>query len=134
MRHILIAVALLNVATGVVVFLAPGYFYNNVPGVAMMGPFNVHFIRDVGLAYCGSGVLLAVAWRRQDYAFALGGALWPCLHALFHIQIWFARGAPVDRVAITNLLGIQLPAWLALFAAWMLWRAMQPAQHRGVGA
>ena len=122
MRLLLISIALLNLMTGVVIFFAPQFFYDTVPGVSMMGPFNLHFIRDAGLAYFGSGLLLGLAWRREEYAFALGGALWPCLHALFHIQIWLARGAPVDQVAITNLFGIQLSAWAALFAAWTLWR------------
>lgn len=122
MRTILIAMAVLNLATGVVVFFLPQFFYDTVPGVSMMGPFNLHFIRDVGLAYFGSGVLLATAWRRGEYAFAVGGALWPCLHALFHIQIWMARGAPVDLIATTNLFGIQLSAWLTLSVAWALWR------------
>jgi len=122
MRPLLISIALLNGITGVVIFFAPQFFYDTVPGVRMMGPFNLHFIRDAGLAYFGSGVLLALAWRREQYALALGGALWPCLHGLFHIQIWLARGAPADEVAITNLLGVQLPAWAALYAGWSLSR------------
>ena len=122
MRLLLLSIALLNLMTGAVIFFAPQFFYETVPGVSMMGPFNLHFVRDAGLAYFGSGVLLALAWRREQYAFAYGGALWPCLHALFHIQIWVARGASVDLVAITNLFGIQLSAWAALFAAWTLSR------------
>jgi hypothetical protein len=122
MRPLLLFIASLNLMTGVVIFFAPQFFYDTVPGVSMMGPFNLHFIRDAGLAYFGSGLLLGLAWRREEYAFALGGALWPCLHALFHIQIWLARGALVDQVAITNLFGIQLSAWAALLAAWTLWR------------
>ncbi len=122
MRLLLISIALLNLMTGVVIFFAPQFFYDTVPGVSMMGPFNLHFIRDAGLAYFGSGVLLALAWRRKQYAFAFGGALWPCLHALFHIQIWVARGASVDQVALTNLFSIQLSAWAALFATWTLSR------------
>lgn len=130
LRTLLVALAALNITTGIVVFFAPEYFYNTVPGVSMMGPFNLHFIRDVGLAYFGSGLLMLTAWRRRDYAFALGGALWPCLHALFHIQIWIARGAPADIVAFTNLFGIQLPAWTALGAAWMLWRSSEQLGSR----
>lgn len=122
LRQILLLVALLNVLTGVTIFFAPQFFYDTVPGVSMMGPFNLHFIRDAGLAYFGGGVLLAVGWRRREYAFALGGACWPALHAVFHIQMWLARGAPADLVAATNLMGIQLSAWAAVFAAWTLWR------------
>lgn len=131
LRILLIAIAVLNIATGFVVFFAPTYFYDTVPGVSMMGPFNLHFIRDVGLAYFGSGLLMVAAWRSKNYAFALGGALWPCLHALFHIQIWVARGAPADIVAFTNLVGIQFSAWAALFAAWVLWRQSESGSNGG---
>jgi len=51
------------------------------------------------LANLGSGLLLVLACRREEYAFAFGKALWPCLHALFHIQPWLASGAPVDQIA-----------------------------------
>lgn len=131
MRPLLLAIALLNMATGVTIFFAPQFFYDTIPGVSMMGPFNLHFIRDAGLAYFGSGLLLALAWRRGEYAFGFGGALWPCLHALFHLQIWFARGAQVDLVALTNLAGIQVPAWAAL---WVLWRLSRGADARAVTA
>ena len=49
---------------------------------------------------------------------AVFGALWPCLHAVFHIWIWVTmRGMPFDQIAAVNLFGIQMPAWLALMAA-----------------
>ena len=123
LRQLLILIALLNLLTGLTIFFAPQFFYDTVPGVSMMGPFNLHFIRDAGLAYFGGGALLLVGWRRREYAFALGGACWPALHALFHLQMWLARGAPADLVAVTNLVGIQIPAWAAVLAAWALWRS-----------
>ena len=122
-RNILIGIAVLNVLTGLQIFITPEFFYNNVPGVQMMGPYNVHFIRDAGLAFGASGIVLGLGWQRGDYAVALAGALWPCFHALFHFQMWLARGMPVDLVAAINLFGIQLPAWAVFFAALMLWRA-----------
>lgn len=124
-RSILIVIAIVNLATGVQIFFAPEFFYNTVPGVSMMGPYNVHFIRDAGLAYAASGTLLALGWRRADYSLALGGALWPCLHALFHLQMWIVRGVPIDLVAVVNLVGIQIPAWATFFAALVLWRGVQ---------
>lgn len=121
-RNILLGIAVINVLTGVHIFITPEFFYNNVPGVQMMGPYNVHFIRDAGLAYAASGIILGLGWQRGDYAVALAGTLWPCFHALFHLQMWLARGLPVDLVATINLLGIQLPSWAAFATALVLWR------------
>lgn len=125
LRNILIIIAVINVLTGLQIFLLPEFFYETVPGVKMMGPYNVHFIRDAGLAYGACGLLMALGWRREDYLLCLGGGTWTAFHALFHFQMWLARGLPVDLVAVVNLLGIQLPAWATIFAAFTLYRAVQ---------
>ena len=89
-----------------------------MPGVAQTGEFNNHFLRDVGLAYLVSGLALWVSAARRDPMLGLFGAAWPVFHALFHIWIWAVmRGAALDHVALSNLLGIQMPAWAALWAA-----------------
>ncbi len=117
MRTILYAIGGLYVLTAIYMFLAPQSFYDLTPGVAMMGPFNLHFIRDAGLAFLVSGGALVWGAAKQDRTALVLGALWPCLHAAFHIWIWFGRGLPVDEVALVNLFGIQLPAWMAMVAA-----------------
>jgi len=122
-RRIIIVVAAFNAATGFGMFVAPVFFYETVPGVEMLGPFNLHFIRDAGLSYGASGLLLALGWQRHEYSWSRAGSLWPLFHALCHLQRWVAREMPVDLVAVVNLVGIQLPAWAALFAAFMLYRA-----------
>jgi len=122
-RRIIIVVAAFNAATGFGMFVAPVFFYETVPGVEMLGPFNLHFIRDAGLSYGASGLLLALGWQRHEYSWSLAGSLWPLFHALLPLQMWVAREMPVDLVAVVNLVGIQLPAWAALFAAFMLYRA-----------
>lgn len=120
MRPILFVVATLYLATAAYMFFAPQAFYDGTPGVAMMGPFNLHFIRDAGLAFLTSGAALLIGARSFNRDLALFGAAWPFLHALFHVWIWFGRGMPFDDVALVNLVGIQLPAWLAVTAAYQL--------------
>ena len=116
-RATLILLGALLIANGVYLFVAPQTFYDSVPGVSMMGPFNAHFIRDAGLSFLVSGgALLWGAWA-EDEKIAIFGAVWPCLHATFHAYIWIARGFPADTVAFVNLFGIQAPAWLALTSA-----------------
>lgn len=120
MKLILYVVAGLYLSTAVYMFVAPQAFYDGTPGVAMMGPFNVHFIRDAGLAFLTSGAALVWGGLKNNRPLAIFGAMWPCLHALFHVWIWLARGLPFDQVALVNLVGIQVPAWLALMAAYRI--------------
>jgi len=61
-----------------------------------------------------SGAALLWGVHKGHPQVAVCGAAWPCLHASLQIQMWLARGLPLDLVAATNLLAIQLPAWLAL--------------------
>ncbi|MEM9055170.1 MAG: hypothetical protein AAGB16_07585 [Pseudomonadota bacterium] len=117
MRFFLIAVGILYLATAFYLFFAPHAFYENTPGVAMIGPINLHFMRDAALAFLVSGSALIWAARKSNRDVAIFGAAWPFAHALFHIWIWLARGTPFDIVALTNLVGIQLPAWLAMIGA-----------------
>ena len=50
-RLCLIAIAAFHYANGLVMWFAPHFWYETVPGVAMMGPFNLHFIRDIALVF-----------------------------------------------------------------------------------
>ena len=122
-RHLLLFLALYHLFTGIQMFVMPQFFYDTVPGVQMLGPFNLHFIRDAGLSYAAAGLLLAWGWRHRLYTWSLAGTLWPLFHALLHLHMWLARGLPLDLVAAVNLIGIQLPAWGALLVALRLQRA-----------
>ena len=98
--------------------IAPTLWYDTIPGVPDTGAFNSHFIRDVALSFAVSSLALAAGARLGDGRLALFGAAWPCLHALYHIWIWMAhRDTALDMIALTNLVGIQIPAWCALVAA-----------------
>lgn len=122
-RAALLALGLLWMATGVSIFADPHGFYDRTPGLAMMGPYSVHFIRDVGLAFFAAGTAtLAGAWL-FDRRFALAGASWPCLHALFHLQIWSHRGFPFDGIAAFDLSLVIAPAILAVVLAGRLTKA-----------
>ncbi|GAA6180318.1 MULTISPECIES: hypothetical protein [unclassified Shimia] len=96
----------------------PQFWFQTIPGVAGTGGFNAHFIRDIALVFLVSAAALFVGARNRDVPLAAFGAAWPCLHALYHIWIWiFHRDTAFDAIALTNLIGIQLPAWGALSAA-----------------
>lgn len=113
----LVFVGAFSLVTAAYLWVATRHWYNTVPGVQGTGRLNSHFARDVALAYLVSGIALIWAATRLDKSAAVCGAAWLVLHALFHMWIWIDRGYPLDDVALTNLIGIQTPAFVALLAA-----------------
>ena len=130
-RSLHITVGLLWLATGILIFADPHGFYERTPGLAMMGPYSVHFIRDVGLAFVASGVATTFGARGRNRNLALAGAGWPFLHALFHFQIWSHRGFPFDAIAAFDFIAVIAPAFLAVALAWRL-TDYDPTPGRGL--
>ena len=119
-RNTLFVIAVLNLLTAFVIFFAPQTFYDLTPGLDLMGPFSIHFIRDVALAFLASaGAMAWGAWHRERNV-AISGAAWPFLHALFHIQIWGMRGFPFDFIFFFDVGAVIVPAFVAGYAAWVL--------------
>lgn len=114
---ILVLTGLYAVTNAIYIWCLPEHWYVTVPGVAGTGPLNLHFARDVALAFLVSSIALLWAANTSNRAVAVFGAAWPLCHGLYHIGIWFHRGAPLDLIALTNLLGIQIPAALMVWAA-----------------
>lgn len=107
----------LAIATGAYIWVATQHWYDNVPGVELTGPLNLHFAKDVALAYLVSGSALVWAGVKRDKSAGVCGASWLVLHAILHIWMWIQRDLPFDVIALTNLFGIQVPAFVAFFAA-----------------
>ena len=116
-RTFLIALGIVWVLTGLYVLADPEGFYASIPGLSLMGPFSVHFIRDVGLAFVASGGALAWGARAGAFGIALAGLAWPFLHALFHVQIWAHRGFPLDGIFAFDVVVVIAPPVLGLLAA-----------------
>jgi len=89
----------------------------------MMGPFNTHFVRDVGLAYPANGAVLFWAGVKRHRAVALAGSAWFVLHALFHIQIWAHRSFTFDHIFLFDLLMVIGLAAITVLAALSLPKA-----------
>ncbi|MBJ7441908.1 MAG: hypothetical protein JHD35_23225 [Sphingopyxis sp.] len=84
---LLLIAAVVAIANGGFMLTDPLAWYVFIPTVITTGPPNAHFIRDIGLAYVGSGLILLYAaghpilrWRA-----AVVGGLWLTLHGLLHI-------------------------------------------------
>ena len=117
MNKIVYVLACYFFLTGLYLLIAPMHFYTNTPGVAIMGPFNLHFIRDVGLVCLASAGGMFWGVKHGIKSTAVVGASWPFLHALFHIQIWAGmRGYALDFITLADLVGVVIPGSLALYA------------------
>ncbi|MGV7122016.1 hypothetical protein [Sphingopyxis sp. 550A] len=86
-QFLLLVAAITTIANGVFMLVRPLDWYVFIPTVVTTGPPNAHFIRDIGLAYLGSGLILlyatanpVVRWRA-----AVVGGLWLALHGALHI-------------------------------------------------
>lgn len=91
-------------------------WYDSVPGLAHTGPFNPHFVADIGVAYLvASLALIARAWRPVYWPAAVTGAAFMLGHAAIH----------VFDVAAERTGDINVDIWLvivpALLAGWAAW-------------
>ena len=99
----------------------PAAWYAAVPGVTHTGPFNAHFVRDIGVAYLTLAGLLAGAILLLRHASVLVGAvtLYLALHALLHIWDVAADRLPLDHLLI-DAPGVFLPPLVTGLMAWWL--------------
>lgn len=118
-RFILWSVGISYMLNAGIMWFAPQFWYENVPGIVEMGLYHKHLIRDVGLGYLVAGVGLIYGCLRNP-SIAIFAAIWPAFHAFYHIAIFFDRGMSIDAISATNLLLIQTPAWASLLSAFIL--------------
>ena len=104
-----------SAGNGVLMLAAGRQWYAQTPGVAETGPFNPHFVADVGAAYLVAALsLLARALRPDLWPAAVSGALFFAAHALIHVAGILGGGS--HHAAFETGLVI-IPAALALYAA-----------------
>lgn len=109
------SVGLVSAANGLVMLAAGARWFASTPGVAATGPYNPHFVADVGAAYLVAGLALAArSWRPAYWPAAVAGAAFFAGHALIHIAGMF--GGHADHAAFEIALVI-VPAALATWAA-----------------
>jgi len=91
-------------------FAAP-WWYGAVPGVAASGPYNAHFIEDIGAIYLVTAATFAAfAWRPAQAAPALAATTaFLILHAAIHLAA--ALHSPVcGQDLARDFPGVFLPA------------------------
>ena len=124
MRTIMLALAtvmgVLGIGNGIFMLVSPEPWYLAVPGVTDTGPFNQHFVRDIGLIFVllGGAFLLGAAHPHMRVTLWTAATAWLCGHALFHfwevaVGICTPDVLPRDFPAVTlpALIGIALSVW-----------------------
>lgn len=116
MRVLLTIIGIYQAANGAIMLAAPRFWYGIVPGVTQTGPANIHFIRDVGLAFLAAGVALLMAARRpHDGRLIAAATVFLGGHALFHLVEMASHGTTIADAARDVML-IVVPGLLPLAA------------------
>ena len=131
MRKILaLIIGLGAAANGLWMILAPYHWYAWVPGVPATGPFNIHFIRDIGCAYLVTA--FSVFWLMlsppRGGAAAFIAALFLILHASMHVWDTVA-GHESKLYLLRDVPAVILPGFVLL---WLIWSYSRPDAPKAV--
>ncbi len=113
-RVTLLAAAILGalaLANGLLMVVNPEGWYWLVPGVPDRGPFNQHFVRDIGICYglIGASFLAGIMRPAARVTLWLLPTLWLAGHALFHVwEVMVGICGPASL--LEDFLGVTLPA------------------------
>lgn len=91
------------------------WWYGVVPGVTATGPYNPHFVRDIGAAYFAVAAALSMfAVRPREAAPALiPAALFLTLHSAIHVFDAVCGPRPLDDT-LRDFAGVHLPTLITL--------------------
>lgn len=106
-------------ANGLIMLAVPAGWYATMPGVIETGPFNPHFVRDIGIAYLVCGA--AVIWFALDRAArpaAMAGAAFLTLHAAVHLSD-AATGREHAHQLLIDVPTVFVPPLVAIWLVWL---------------
>lgn len=123
-RLIAAILAIPTLFNGLTMLVAGPFWYASVPGASATGPFNPHFVQDIGVAFLVAGLALAArAWRLRYWPAAVAGAGFLAAHALIHLVAIIGGH---DHQAGFDLVAVVLPSAFALYSAFP-----SPKEYRG---
>lgn len=114
-RVCLILLTIVGLSVGVWAYFAPLNWYTTFPGMGMhwlpvLGPYNEHFVKDVGALFFGLGSLSAAAVYYLDNrpVVVITGVSWSVfnvLHLIYHLGMLHMYGL---RDAVLNVISLSL--------------------------
>lgn len=123
-RVLLAILAVSGIVVGPWAYFAPRHWYDTFPGMGLswlpqLGPFNEHFVKDVGAFYLGLTVLSVVTFVHITNVtlVRVAAATWTVfnlLHFIFHMQMLHMY-EPRDQVLNAIVLSAVLLISAALF-------------------
>lgn len=108
------------IVNGTYMLVAPESWYFAVPGVTTTGPFNQHFVRDIGLVFLflGAAFLLGAVRVEARVMSWSAASIWLTGHALFHfweVAVGICGPSALARdfpaVTLPAILGIAITVW-----------------------
>ena len=121
-RRLIWAFAAFYLLTGLYIAVLPQDFYLNAPGVWETGPYNMHFMRDVGFAFTTSSIAIGYGIFANQKPLMVFGSLWLLVHGLFHLTLWVVHGMHLDGAALIDAVVVSIPA-IAVFVLCLRYRA-----------
>ena len=115
---VLLALGVVSLGNALWMLAGPMHWYHELPAaVPDTGPFNAHFVRDIGCAFVAVGVALVWAARAPRHRVPLVtiSALFYVAHAALHVFDTLSGALDADHWAL-DLPGVYLPA---LLLAWL---------------
>ena len=110
----LMILGLITLANAIWMLAGPLHWYTDLPAaVPDTGPFNPHFVRDIGCAFfaTGSALVWAALTPRHRFPLVAIAALFLAAHAILHIYDTL-RGALGHDHWLLDLPGVYLPGVL----------------------
>ena len=121
----LLALAAGTAANAAWMLTDPGAWYRELPaGVPDTGPYNEHFVRDIGCAFATIALALGwAAWRpRWRVPLVAIAAVFLVAHAALHVFDTLRGFLDADHWAL-DLPGVYAPAALLAVLAWTAFRS-----------
>lgn len=114
-RGCLLVLTIVGLSLGLWAYFAPLHWYSTFPGMGMrwlpvLGPYNEHFVKDVGAMFLALGALSAVAVyhlrnRPVVVITAISWSVFNALHLIYHLGMLHMYG---PRDAVLNAVGLSL--------------------------
>ena len=115
---LLLVFGLISLGNAAWMLVAPLHWYHELPAeVPDFGPFNPHFVRDIGCAFATIGFALvwaALAPRRR-FTLAAVGTFFYVAHAALHVFDTLREAVEPEHVLL-DFPGVYLPAIVLLVA------------------